>query len=207
MEAGGLDLNIREGLMRRSRAVLASLTALLAGAAVFHLVFYRSACCPCAVRVPATASQPLPAPPFATARTSQVVALPGEVAPTELAAIGRVSMLLFTPPSEGEKIAKDTVVFWEFSSDKSKVALVPGDWIRPKNASSERFKLVDVVRVAPDVSRFRLVYDVFEDPSDKTKSRRAELFYDGVAKRLPRDGCVLPIPWPEYPKPSTTGEK
>jgi hypothetical protein len=112
--------------------------------------------------------------------------------PKDLAAIGRVSMLLFTPPPEGESVAKDTVVFWEFSSDKKKIAFVPGEFIRPNDKTPERFKLIDVVRITPDISRFRLVYDIFEDANDKTKSRRAELLYDGEPKIDEKDIKILP---------------
>src|SRR5262245_60446118 len=73
----------------------------------------------------------LPYYPYAGPRIpAPVKEVPKEVVkeegPKDLAAIGRVSMLLFTPPPQGETIAKDTVVFWEFSADKKKVAFVPG---------------------------------------------------------------------------------
>jgi hypothetical protein len=142
--------------------------------------------------------KPLPYYPYAGPRIPEpkaptVVETVKEEGPKDLAAIGRVSApLLFTPPVAGETIAKDTVVFWEFSADKKKLAFVPGEWIRANKDAPKRFLLVDVVREAPGVSRFRLLYDVYEVPGDDSKVRRAELLYDGEPKVTDKDEEIMP---------------
>jgi hypothetical protein len=152
---------------------------------------------------------PYAGPKIPAPEVKQAVKPVVEEGPKDLAAIGRVSMLLFTPPPAGETVAKDTVVFWEFSADKKKVAFIPGEAIRPNKESPERFVLVDVVRISPDVSRFRLVYDVYDDPKDKTKVRRAELVYDGVAKPTAAEKKILPEleEKPVEPTPAVAGTK
>jgi hypothetical protein len=112
--------------------------------------------------------------------------------PKDLAAIGRVHSLLFQPPSEPGAIAKDTIVYWEFSADKKKVAFVPGEYVVPNKDAAKRFKIVDVIREQPDLSRWRILYDVYEVPGDESKTRRAELIHDNEPKVTDADEKIMP---------------
>jgi hypothetical protein len=120
--------------------------------------------------------------------------------PWDLAATGRIATLIYDAPDEGEQIAKDTVVLREFD-DGEEARLRARRVHQGEHAGGRPVLLVDVRRVAPGASRFRIVYDVFDDPNDRSRRRRAELLHDAAPKGNPDDpfgfgrgGCVLPLP-------------
>jgi hypothetical protein len=140
--------------------------------------------------------KPLPYYPYAGPRipapkAPEVVETRKEEGPKDLAATGRVATLIYDPPNDGQQVAVDTVLFWEFT-DKKKLAFVPGEYIKASKTAPDRFLLVDVEREAPGVSRFRILYDVVEVPGDASKNRRAELIYDAEPKITDADEKIMP---------------
>jgi hypothetical protein len=112
--------------------------------------------------------------------------------PTGLEAIGRVRMLLYRPAAAG-----GSIVFWEFP-DKKSDEFLPGDFIAQKGQAG-RFKLVDVVRIDAGRSRWRILYEVYDDPKGKPTSQ-GELIYDTEPKLDPK-GPIRPSK-----KPSQDGD-
>jgi hypothetical protein len=132
--------------------------------------------------------------------------------PTGLEAIGRVRLLLYRPKSSG-----GSIVFWEFA-DKKSDEFLPNQFIHQKG-QPERFKLIDVVRIEPGRSRWKILYEVYDDPKGKPVSQ-GELILD-TEPTLDPEGPIRPPkrprpegpagppgqpPSPSGPKPPTGGE-
>ena len=94
-----------------------------------------------------------PVPP-APREMPKDVAAPDQ--PKGLAAIGAPSMILRQPPP-GQSMVK-----WNFPGAKKAGYFVTGDFIKEKDAKG-RFKLKAVERPDPDVARFKLIYDIYDD--------------------------------------------
>jgi hypothetical protein len=131
----------------------------------------------------------IPAPVAAAAPTVEV-----EKGPTGLEAIGRVRLLLYLPPTRAGEPAQDSIVFWEFA-DKKSDEFAPGKFI-VQQGQKERFKLVDVVRVAPGKSAWKILYEVYDDPLGKPVSS-GELLHDAEPKHDPNGA----IRFPKKPEP------
>ena len=93
-----------------------------------------------------------PVPP---APREEAKAGPAADLPTGLAAIGAPTLILLQPPPD------KSLMKFLFGSKKAGF-FVPGDFIKEKDAKG-RFKLVDIQRPDPDVARFKVIYDVYDD--------------------------------------------
>ena len=118
-----------------------------------------------------------------------------EKGPTGLEAIGRVRALVYLPPARVGEPAKNSIVFWEFGDKKSE-EFAPGEFIVLKG-QKERFKLLDVVRIEPGRSRWKIMYEVYDDPAGKPVST-GELIHDAEPKFDPEG----PIRYPKKPEPA-----
>src|SRR5438477_8376532 len=96
-----------------------------------------------------------PVPP---APREEAKAGPAADLPTGLAAIGSPSLILLQPLPD-----KSLMKFLCSGATPKKAGFfVPGDFIKEKDAKG-RFKLVEIQRPDPEVARFRIVYDVYDD--------------------------------------------
>jgi hypothetical protein len=102
--------------------------------------------------------------------------------PTGLEAIGTPSMILYSPPDR-------SVVKWVFTASKKAKFFSQGEWFTEgPQKEGGRFKLVSVERVGPEESRFRIGYEVYDDPKQppvKSGSSEFTLFKETAPAKPP----------------------
>jgi hypothetical protein len=131
--------------------------------------------------------------------------------PTGLEAIGKVKVMMYRPPQRAGEPASASSITFEFNTgtpDKPQTGVFgPGEFVVQKG-QRERFKLVDVLHPDPNVSRWKLVYDVYDDPAGKAVSR-GELLVDNEPKPdgrvLRRPGDLAQAPTGTAPAPGAPG--
>lgn len=116
--------------------------------------------------------------------------------PEGLEAIGRVFTLIYSPRREGQSAAVDTGVLWKFTDGRTRT-FSPGEFIVQKD-QRERFRLTDVVPVDDSGVRYRLLYEVYDDPKGQPVSK-GELVFDNMPKDS-RD--ILQMPGETKPAPA-----
>jgi hypothetical protein len=138
-----------------------------------------------------------PLPPAPRSPDSPVEVVKG---PEGLAALGRPKFILYVPPSEGQPVAADSVVSWLFGPNKTG-QFKPGEFIAEAGAA-KRFKLVNIRRSEPGVSKFVLVYEVYDDPKG-SPVKTDEYIHDATPPR--EDGRIRPLGPPAGAVPGAPG--
>lgn len=119
-------------------------------------------------------SGPMPPPP-PEVRPAETVRGPVQ---DDLQKLGRVRMLIHVPAHDGQEVAEETVVSWEFAKTKNMVAFSPGDFFKdPGEPETASIKLVDVKSKIRGGTCFEIIYEVYADP-ESAPVKKGILEYD-----------------------------
>jgi membrane-associated protease RseP (regulator of RpoE activity) len=103
----------------------------------------------------------------------------------DLAKLGRVVVMMYVPPDEGETVAAGSQFYWEFSKNKTRRMIQVGEFLKDsKDAPDEGIKITDVRPKFAGTRRYEIVYEVYDDVNEPPVKEGVYL-HDGAMKLDP----------------------